>query len=218
MNPSRYAQGLRRSGSLPDSYKLGTLHSQGTGVTTVLTMTTLSISARNSLPKVAYATAMDWFMAVCYAFVFSALIEFATVNYFTKRSWAWDGKKEGMEIREPFQANMARIKDMRRESATLSKKANNTFNIVGTTYAINVAKDQGLTTISKSAPGASAKHPYLHKMDDPYMEARKSYNRVSKVDKISRIIFPVLFFIFNLGYWATYVNRKPAIMKANNLN
>ncbi|KAM3601128.1 uncharacterized protein V6R79_008073 [Siganus canaliculatus] len=175
------------------------------GVTTVLTMTTLSISARNSLPKVAYATAMDWFMAVCYAFVFSALIEFATVNYFTKRSWAWDGKKEGMEIR-------------RRESATLSKKANNTFNIVGTTYAINVAKDQGLTTISKSAPAPSSKHPYLHKMDDPYTEAKKSYNRVSKVDKISRIIFPVLFFIFNLGYWATYVNRKPAIMKANNLN
>lgn len=63
------------------------------GVTTVLTMTTLSISARNSLPKVAYATAMDWFIAVCYAFVFSALIEFATVNYFTKRSWAWEGKK-----------------------------------------------------------------------------------------------------------------------------
>ncbi|XP_060911630.1 gamma-aminobutyric acid receptor subunit alpha-2 isoform X1 [Labrus mixtus] len=223
------------------------------GVTTVLTMTTLSISARNSLPKVAYATAMDWFMAVCYAFVFSALIEFATVNYFTKRSWAWDGKKEGMEIRdedcsgyspdlavhictsqresirvrqeggggspeEPFQANMARIKDMRRESSTLSKKANNTFNIVGTTYAINVAKDQGLTTISKSAPAPTPKHHYLHRMDDPYTEAKKSYNRVSKVDKISRIIFPVLFFIFNLGYWATYVNRKPAIMKANNLN
>ncbi|EPY82625.1 hypothetical protein CB1_000641004 [Camelus ferus] len=70
-----------------------TLSLTTTGVTTVLTMTTLSISARNSLPKVAYATAMDWFIAVCYAFVFSALIEFATVNYFTKRGWAWDGKK-----------------------------------------------------------------------------------------------------------------------------
>uniref|UniRef100_A0A3Q2NZ36 Gamma-aminobutyric acid type A receptor subunit alpha3 n=1 Tax=Fundulus heteroclitus TaxID=8078 RepID=A0A3Q2NZ36_FUNHE len=179
------------------------------GVTTVLTMTTLSISARNSLPKVAYATAMDWFMAVCYAFVFSALIEFATVNYFTKRSWAWDGKRE-------VQPGSPKKKKL--ESATLSKKANNTFNIVGTTYGINVAKDQGLTTISKSAPAPSAKHSFLHKMDDPYTEAKKSYNRVSKVDKISRIIFPVLFFIFNLGYWATYVNRKPAIMKANNLN
>ncbi|DAA28696.1 TPA: gamma-aminobutyric acid receptor subunit alpha-4 [Bos taurus] len=54
------------------------------GITTVLTMTTLSISARPiSLPKVSYATAMDWFIAVCFAFVFSALIEFAAVNYFT---------------------------------------------------------------------------------------------------------------------------------------
>ncbi|KAK5859029.1 hypothetical protein PBY51_003126 [Eleginops maclovinus] len=113
---------------------------------------------------------------------------------------------------------MARINDMRRESATLSKKANNTFNIVGTTYAINVAKDQGLMTVSKSATPVPTRHSYLHKMDDPYEEAKKSYNRVSKVDKISRIIFPVLFFIFNLGYWATYVNRKPAMMKSNNLN
>lgn len=53
------------------------------GITTVLTMTTLSISARHSLPKVSYATAMDWFIAVCFAFVFSALIEFAAVNYFS---------------------------------------------------------------------------------------------------------------------------------------
>lgn len=72
------------------------------GVTTVLTMTTLSISARNSLPKVAYATAMDWFIAVCYAFVFSALIEFATVNYFTKRGYAWDGKSVVPEKVTPF--------------------------------------------------------------------------------------------------------------------
>ncbi|KAJ7996551.1 hypothetical protein DPEC_G00238210 [Dallia pectoralis] len=172
------------------------------GVTTVLTMTTLSISARNSLPKVAYATAMDWFMAVCYAFVFSALIEFATVNYFTKRSWAWDGKKEGQEMR-------------RRESSSFSKKSNNTFNIVGTTYTINVVKDPGLTTVSRSATTAPHQHHHHHhhhkvpKMDDSYVEAIKSYNRVSKVDKISRIIFPVLFFIFNLVYWATYINSKP---------
>lgn len=82
------------------------------GVTTVLTMTTLSISARNSLPKVAYATAMDWFMAVCYAFVFSALIEFATVNYFTKRSWAWDGKKEAQEMRVSLYDNQFCIKSI----------------------------------------------------------------------------------------------------------
>lgn len=80
------------------------------GVTTVLTMTTLSISARNSLPKVAYATAMDWFIAVCYAFVFSALIEFATVNYFTKRGYAWDGKSVVPEKVKSFRISNNREK------------------------------------------------------------------------------------------------------------
>lgn len=90
------------SSTLPVSFSCNWLLTfLSSGVTTVLTMTTLSISARNSLPKVAYATAMDWFIAVCYAFVFSALIEFATVNYFTKRSWAWEGKKvpEALEMK-----------------------------------------------------------------------------------------------------------------------
>ncbi|XP_018615021.2 gamma-aminobutyric acid receptor subunit alpha-4 isoform X2 [Scleropages formosus] len=63
------------------------------GITTVLTMTTLSISARHSLPKVSYATAMDWFIAVCFAFVFSALIEFAAVNYFTNAEMERSKKK-----------------------------------------------------------------------------------------------------------------------------
>uniref|UniRef100_A0A8D1J740 Gamma-aminobutyric acid type A receptor subunit alpha3 n=2 Tax=Sus scrofa TaxID=9823 RepID=A0A8D1J740_PIG len=176
-----------------------------TGVTTVLTMTTLSISARNSLPKVAYATAMDWFIAVCYAFVFSALIEFATVNYFTKRSWAWEGKKvpEALEMKK-------------KTPAVPTKKTSTTFNIVGTTYPINLAKDTEFSAISKgAAPSASSTPTIIGSPKTTYVQdiptETKTYNSVSKVDKISRIIFPVLFAIFNLVYWATYVNRESAI-------
>ncbi|MXQ98665.1 hypothetical protein E5288_WYG017959 [Bos mutus] len=175
------------------------------GVTTVLTMTTLSISARNSLPKVAYATAMDWFIAVCYAFVFSALIEFATVNYFTKRSWAWEGKKvpEALEMKK-------------KTPAVPTKKTSTTFNIVGTTYPINLAKDTEFSAISKGAAPSTSSTPTIIAspkttcVQDIPTET-KTYNSVSKVDKISRIIFPVLFAIFNLVYWATYVNRESAI-------
>uniref|UniRef100_H0VEI4 Gamma-aminobutyric acid type A receptor subunit alpha4 n=2 Tax=Cavia porcellus TaxID=10141 RepID=H0VEI4_CAVPO len=70
------------------------------GITTVLTMTTLSISARHSLPKVSYATAMDWFIAVCFAFVFSALIEFAAVNYFTNIQMQKAKKKTSKSVPE----------------------------------------------------------------------------------------------------------------------
>ncbi|KAM4665084.1 gamma-aminobutyric acid receptor subunit alpha-3 isoform 2-T2 [Discoglossus pictus] len=170
------------------------------GVTTVLTMTTLSISARNSLPKVAYATAMDWFMAVCYAFVFSALIEFATVNYFTKRGWAWDGTRgmEGQDLKK-------------KEPIILAKKSNNTYNIVGTTYTLNV-KEPALSTIAKSATLPPPPPPLSPpQIDHKTPEAKKTYNSVSRIDKMSRIIFPVLFTIFNLVYWATYVNRESNI-------
>uniref|UniRef100_A0A8C0TMJ8 Gamma-aminobutyric acid receptor subunit gamma-3 n=1 Tax=Canis lupus familiaris TaxID=9615 RepID=A0A8C0TMJ8_CANLF len=53
------------------------------GITTVLTMTTLSTIARKSLPKVSYVTAMDLFVSVCFIFVFAALMEYGTLHYFT---------------------------------------------------------------------------------------------------------------------------------------
>ncbi|XP_058654241.1 gamma-aminobutyric acid receptor subunit alpha-2 isoform X3 [Onychostoma macrolepis] len=162
------------------------------GVTTVLTMTTLSISARNSLPKVAYATAMDWFIAVCYAFVFSALIEFATVNYFTKRGWAWDGKSV--------------VNDKKKEKASVIKK-NNAYAVAVANYAPNITKDTVLPTIAKGSVAEQGKI----KADGKPAEAKKTFNSVSKIDRMSRIMFPVLFGTFNLVYWATYLNREPVI-------
>ncbi|KAK7893635.1 hypothetical protein WMY93_022787 [Mugilogobius chulae] len=168
------------------------------GVTTVLTMTTLSISARNSLPKVAYATAMDWFIAVCYAFVFSALIEFATVNYFTKRSWAWDGKK-ALEAQHP----------KKRDPMVLSKKPNNVCS-AGVNYTPNLTKDVSIATISNMTS------VQLRGSESRMIDPKKTYNSVSKIDKMSRIVFPVLFGTFNLVYWATYLNREPVVKGAIN--
>ncbi|XP_033966790.1 gamma-aminobutyric acid receptor subunit alpha-2 isoform X2 [Pseudochaenichthys georgianus] len=161
------------------------------GVTTVLTMTTLSISARNSLPKVAYATAMDWFIAVCYAFVFSALIEFATVNYFTKRGWAWDGKTI--------------VNEKKKEAAVMKK--NNAYAVAVANYAPNITKDSTLPTISKCGLTDNNKTAAETKPE----HNKKTFNSVSKIDRISRILFPVLFSSFNLVYWATYLNRDPVI-------
>ncbi|KAM9310856.1 gamma-aminobutyric acid receptor subunit alpha-2 [Pholidichthys leucotaenia] len=163
------------------------------GVTTVLTMTTLSISARNSLPKVAYATAMDWFIAVCYAFVFSALIEFATVNYFTKRGWAWDGKSVVIE--------------KKKERVSVVKK-NNAYAVAVANYAPNITKES--STLPTIAKGGAA-DPNKPKADAKAQETKKTFNSVSKIDRMSRILFPVLFGSFNLVYWATYLNREPVI-------
>ena len=50
----------------------------------MLTLTTVTLDSRDDLPKVSYATALDWFILMCYGFVIASLLEFAGVHYFTK--------------------------------------------------------------------------------------------------------------------------------------
>ena len=55
------------------------------GIVTVLTITTLSSSARGELPPVSYVKAIDVWLFVCILFVFCALLEFACVHVLTRR-------------------------------------------------------------------------------------------------------------------------------------
>nr|2M6B_A Chain A, Full-Length Transmembrane Domains of Human Glycine Receptor alpha1 Subunit [Homo sapiens]2M6I_A Chain A, Full-Length Transmembrane Domains of Human Glycine Receptor alpha1 Subunit [Homo sapiens]2M6I_B Chain B, Full-Length Transmembrane Domains of Human Glycine Receptor alpha1 Subunit [Homo sapiens]2M6I_C Chain C, Full-Length Transmembrane Domains of Human Glycine Receptor alpha1 Subunit [Homo sapiens]2M6I_D Chain D, Full-Length Transmembrane Domains of Human Glycine Receptor alpha1 len=57
----------------------------GLGITTVLTLTTQSSGSRASLPKVSYVKAIDIWLAVCLLFVFSALLEYAAVNFVSRQ-------------------------------------------------------------------------------------------------------------------------------------
>lgn len=52
------------------------------GIMTILTMTTLLIGiGQGSLPVVSYVKAVDWYLIVCFALVFSAFAEFALMNH-----------------------------------------------------------------------------------------------------------------------------------------
>ena len=50
----------------------------------MLTLTTLCLDSRADLPKVSYATALDWFTLMCFGFIIASMLEFAGVHYFTK--------------------------------------------------------------------------------------------------------------------------------------
>lgn len=60
----------------------GFLHS--TGVTTVLTMTTLMMGARTSLPNAnCFIKAIDVYLGICFSFIFGALLEYAVAHFCT---------------------------------------------------------------------------------------------------------------------------------------
>lgn len=96
----------------------------------------------------------------------------------------------------------------------LSKKSNNVC-AAGVNYTPNLTKDVSVATISNHGTSAQLRGPEsvasaaaaAARLADP----KKTYNSVSKIDKMSRIVFPVLFGTFNLVYWATYLNREPVV-------
>lgn len=99
------------------------------------------------------------------------------------------------------------VSQQKKERASIVKK-NNAYAVAVANYAPNVTKDSStLPTIAKGG----ATDPNKTKVDGKAQESKKTFNSVSKIDRLSRILFPVLFGIFNLVYWATYLNKEPVI-------
>ncbi|CAL4069877.1 unnamed protein product, partial [Meganyctiphanes norvegica] len=67
------------------------------GITTVLTMTTISTGVRSSLPRISYVKAIDIYLVMCFVFVFAALLEYSAVNY---TYWGQRAKKKAKKMKE----------------------------------------------------------------------------------------------------------------------
>lgn len=50
------------------------------GITAFLTLSTISLDARTDLPKVHYATALDWFILMSFGYCMASILEFAGVH------------------------------------------------------------------------------------------------------------------------------------------
>ncbi|XP_043560560.1 glycine receptor subunit alpha-3 isoform X1 [Chiloscyllium plagiosum] len=187
------------------------------GITTVLTMTTQSSGSRASLPKVSYVKAIDIWMAVCLLFVFSALLEYAAVNFVSRQH------KELLRLRKRKRKNIEGVLDGNENIETIRRNNGLRTNepIYGTLaqiYSSNFGDDEvresrfsfaaygvgpclqtkdGVTT--KGAINASQTAP--KNQDD----MRKLFiDRAKKIDTVARAGFPLAFLIFNIFYWVIY--------------
>ncbi|XP_039630700.1 gamma-aminobutyric acid receptor subunit gamma-2 isoform X1 [Polypterus senegalus] len=167
------------------------------GITTVLTMTTLSTIARKSLPKVSYVTAMDLFVSVCFIFVFAALIEYGTLHYFVsnrKPSKDKDKKKKNPLLR--LFSSKAPTVDIRPRSATAIQMNNAThLQERDEEYGYECLDGKDCTSFFccfEDCRSGAWRHGRLH-------------IRVAKIDSYARIFFPTAFGLFNLVYWVSYL-------------
>ncbi|XP_078405841.1 glycine receptor subunit alphaZ1 [Cetorhinus maximus] len=162
----------------------------GLGITTVLTMTTQSSGSRASLPKVSYVKAIDIWMAVCLLFVFSALLEYAAVNFVSRQH------KELLRFRRRRRLHKAPYLNLFQEDEVVEGRFS--FTAYGMGPACLQAKDgvaiKGNNNTSKSSPPAKSSE-----------ETRKLFiHRAKRIDTVSRVAFPLVFLIFNIFYWVIY--------------
>uniref|UniRef100_A0A3Q2PKW3 Glycine receptor, alpha 1 n=1 Tax=Fundulus heteroclitus TaxID=8078 RepID=A0A3Q2PKW3_FUNHE len=154
----------------------------GLGITTVLTMTTQSSGSRASLPKVSYVKAIDIWMAVCLLFVFSALLEYAAVNFIARQH------KE-----------LLRFRRRRRHMKEDPGDGRFSFPGYGMGPACLQAKDgMAIKGNNNNAPTSAAPERSIEEMKKLFI------GRAKRIDTVSRVAFPLVFLIFNIFYWIIY--------------
>ncbi|XP_073512984.1 gamma-aminobutyric acid receptor subunit delta isoform X4 [Phyllobates terribilis] len=162
------------------------------GITTVLTMTTLMVSASSSLPRASAVKALDVYFLICYFFVFAALVEFAfahyNADYMKKQKKSVDHKIKGKVTLQDGKDAIVSF----------------TFSILGVS-----CKQSYKETI---IPSTMSDLPEVRRRREqtPKNKGRlKMYLKPIDADTIdiySRAIFPATFAAVNIIYWAGYTN------------
>ncbi|XP_074041301.1 ligand-gated chloride channel homolog 3 [Leptinotarsa decemlineata] len=206
------------------------------GITTVLTMTTISTGVRSSLPRISYVKAIDIYLVMSFIFVFAALLEYAAVNY---TYWGARAKKKCKKNKDGGESKLGTKSDNRQTSfsneeiielqdvrmspiASIRNRQNsksNTCDLDSSQFppSFRISRMSGYTYNYRATPGLRYRGNKGNTIHRPkvFHAIRKGalvlkasipkIKDVNVIDKYSRIIFPVTFFVFNVGYWLFYI-------------
>ncbi|XP_055710995.1 gamma-aminobutyric acid receptor subunit beta-like [Phlebotomus papatasi] len=205
------------------------------GITTVLTMTTISTGVRSSLPRISYVKAIDIYLVMCFVFVFAALLEYAAVNY---TYWGARAKKKSKKNKEAEQKvtgksakvettscsteDIIELQDVRMSPiASLRNRHNASLGWAVGSDSVDIAKFPPSFRIARTYGSSRSGLRYrgnrgtaqnrpkmLHAIRRGASVLKVTLPKIKDVniiDKYSRVVFPVSFLAFNAGYWIFYV-------------
>ncbi|XP_055618950.1 gamma-aminobutyric acid receptor subunit alpha-6 [Toxorhynchites rutilus septentrionalis] len=202
----------------------------GLGITTVLTLSTISLDSRTDLPKVRYATALDWFLLMSFFYCIATLLEFAGVHYFTKVGSGeipldedeWEDIDNVQEIGGGgVRSNPASIHDSPQRLMAARRRSSLICPIYNDPQHMFKATTSHLSTMERTTQTEPPKEPGWKQLwlcflgDDQFRRRRqreasgrggasRHVNSVSLIDQAARVMFPASFTFFNVLYWLCY--------------
>ncbi|XP_039251857.1 gamma-aminobutyric acid receptor subunit beta-3-like [Styela clava] len=113
------------------------------GITTVLTITTISTNVRASLPKLPDIKALDVYLIICFLFVFMALLEYAFVNYTYYGGKARSAKRKlQTKIRDELQIQGSQLELVHNQRVSKESESHETTALVDNYYFDYVARNR----------------------------------------------------------------------------
>lgn len=195
----------------------------GLCITTVLTLSTISLDSRTDLPKVRYATALDWFLLMSFFYCIATLLEFAGVHYFTKVGSGeipvsddedeWESVEEIEEIGGHLSTTLITT-ETPQKLLSLNRKRNSSMicPIYNEAYNSDRMSQSGthshLSTMERTTQTEPPRKPMWKQFclcvmgNDEFRRQRareacngpkKHVNSVSLIDRAARIIFPSMY-------------------------
>ncbi|XP_069055437.1 gamma-aminobutyric acid receptor subunit pi [Pleurodeles waltl] len=165
------------------------------GVTTVLSMTTLMMGSRSSLPTAnGFIKAIDVYLGICFSFIFGALLEYAVGHYCS----------EQLALSNKFKKNAPEELEEIKISSVLNS-------------SLPSFKRKKSLTQKDALECGDCDEKDLEKNDTRFkylLQTKQRMNRClnlftvenpANVDRYARMVFPLAFLVVNVFYWTYYL-------------
>ncbi|XP_031320813.2 gamma-aminobutyric acid receptor subunit delta isoform X1 [Camelus dromedarius] len=167
------------------------------GITTVLTMTTLMVSARSSLPRASAIKALDVYFWICYVFVFAALVEYAFAHFNADYR-----KKQKAKVK-------VKVKEQRAEMDVKNAVVLFSLSAAGVTQELAVSRRQPRVprNLMGSYRSVEVETGEMKKQGGARSRGLRALFKPIDADTIdiyARAVFPAAFAAVNVIYWAAY--------------
>ncbi|KAG8505469.1 Gamma-aminobutyric acid receptor subunit delta [Galemys pyrenaicus] len=166
------------------------------GITTVLTMTTLMVSARSSLPRASAIKALDVYFWICYVFVFAALVEYAfahfNADYRKKQKAKAPPRRAEVDVKNAIVLFSLSAAGVTQELTVSRRQCCVSGNLMGSYRPVEV---ETVETKAQGGPppgGCGGLRALLKPID------------ADTIDIYARAVFPAAFAAVNVVYWAAY--------------